>query len=139
MPKSFPANVAIDKHVGGRIRVRRMMIGMSQERLGEELGLTFQQVQKYEKGVNRVSASKIVHMAKIMKTSIDFFFEGLAPWDGMQTSGPDMATNFFKLQHGVELATLFMAIESTANRLAILDVARAIAKASGVATLKAAE
>jgi len=67
----------IDIHVGNRVRMRRMLVGMSQEKLGEKLGLTFQQVQKYEKGSNRVSASRLYHMAMILGVPVQFFFDDL--------------------------------------------------------------
>ena len=66
----------IDKHVGSRVRMRRMMLSMSQTTLGDELGLTFQQVQKYEKGTNRISASRLQHSAHILQVPVTFFFEG---------------------------------------------------------------
>ena len=69
-------NLAVDKHVGSRVRMRRMMLGMSQEALGGALGLTFQQVQKYGKGVNRVSASRLRHISQILQVPVPFFFEG---------------------------------------------------------------
>jgi transcriptional regulator with XRE-family HTH domain len=74
-PKAKTAN-PIDAHVGSRLRMRRMMLGMSQEKLGEAFGLTFQQVQKYEKGVNRMGASRLQHAAQILGVSVPFFFEG---------------------------------------------------------------
>jgi transcriptional regulator with XRE-family HTH domain len=67
----------IDRHIGGRVRTRRIMLGMSQEKLAGALGLTFQQVQKYEKGLNRIGASRLLQIAGILDVSIDFFFEGL--------------------------------------------------------------
>ena len=66
----------IDKHVGSRVRMRRMLLGMSQEKLGEALGLTFQQVQKYEKGTNRIGASRLQQISSILGVPVDFFFEG---------------------------------------------------------------
>src|SRR3954468_15383406 len=66
----------IDRHVGSRVRMRRMMIGMSQERLGDALGLTFQQVQKYEKGTNRIGASRLQQIAEILQVPVSYFFEG---------------------------------------------------------------
>src|SRR5947208_15674993 len=66
----------IDKHVGSRVRMRRMMLGMSQEKLGDALGLTFQQVQKYEKGTNRISASRLQQISHILQVPPAFFFEG---------------------------------------------------------------
>jgi transcriptional regulator with XRE-family HTH domain len=79
----------VDLHVGGRVRMRRKLLGMSQEHLADALGLTFQQVQKYERGANRVSASKLYDMAKTLQVPVAFFFDGLATrlkgWD--PTSG----------------------------------------------------
>src|SRR5438874_6662329 len=69
----------IDKHVGSRVRMRRMMLGMSQEKLGDAFGLTFQQVQKYEKGTNRISASRLQQSAHILQVPVTFFFEGAPP------------------------------------------------------------
>src|SRR2546421_12090300 len=75
-----------DKHVGGRVRMRRMMLGMSQEKLGDGLGLTFQQVQKYEKGTNRIGASRLQHISRILQVPVSFFFDG-APEIPGQTTG----------------------------------------------------
>ena len=66
----------VDQHVGSRVRLRRMLLGMSQERLGESMGLTFQQVQKYEKGVNRVGAGRLVRVGEALDVSVSFFFGG---------------------------------------------------------------
>src|SRR5271167_5248440 len=67
----------IDVHVGSRIRLRRTLMGMSQERLGEALGLTFQQVQKYERGVNRVGASRLFDLSRVLDVPISFFFDDM--------------------------------------------------------------
>jgi transcriptional regulator with XRE-family HTH domain len=74
--KDRPLN-PLDKHVGSRMRIRRMMLGISQEKLGKELGLTFQQVQKYEKGVNRLGASRLQQLSQILQVPVEFFFEGI--------------------------------------------------------------
>jgi transcriptional regulator with XRE-family HTH domain len=66
----------VDKHVGSRIRMRRIMLGMSQEKLSDGLGLTFQQVQKYEKGVNRIGAGRLQHISQLLQVPVPFFFEG---------------------------------------------------------------
>src|SRR3979490_2364617 len=71
------AHTPIDKHVGSRVRMRRMMLGMSQEKLGDALGLTFQQVQKYEKGMNRIGASRLHYISQILQVPVPFFFEGV--------------------------------------------------------------
>ncbi|HEY0267540.1 MAG TPA: helix-turn-helix transcriptional regulator, partial [Rhizomicrobium sp.] len=73
----------IDIQVGNRVRIRRMLIGMSQERLGDLLGLTFQQVQKYEKGVNRIGAGRLFEVSRILNVPVDFFYEGV----GSQLAG----------------------------------------------------
>src|ERR1700687_6073491 len=80
----------IDKHVGSRVRMRRMMLSMSQEKLGDALGLTFQQVQKYEKGTNRMGASRLQHIAHILQVPVTFFFEG-APLQPGQPKGAGAA------------------------------------------------
>ena len=69
----------VDIHVGGRIRLRRTLLGMSQERLGESLGLTFQQVQKYERGANRVSASRLYDLGRVLSVPIQFFYDDMTP------------------------------------------------------------
>ena len=81
----------IDKHVGSRVRMRRMMIGMSQEKLGEKLGITFQQIQKYEKGTNRVGASRLQQIATSLSVPPSFFFEGAPVPDGADINEKAMA------------------------------------------------
>ena len=75
----------IDKHVGSRVRMRRMMLAMSQEKLGDALGLTFQQVQKYEKGTNRIGASRLQQISDILQVPVAFFFEGAPTLQGRRT------------------------------------------------------
>ena len=75
----------IDVHVGSRVRFRRMLLGMSQEKLGEKLGLTFQQIQKYEKGINRIGASRLFDLAQVLGVSVQFFYEE-APAGGAAAS-----------------------------------------------------
>ena len=76
LPRKKKASNAIDQHVGRRVRMRRIMLAMSQEKLGAELGLTFQQVQKYEKGTNRIAASRLQQISQILQVPVSFFFEG---------------------------------------------------------------
>jgi transcriptional regulator with XRE-family HTH domain len=96
----------IDVHVGTRIRLRRTLMGMSQERLGEALGLTFQQVQKYERGVNRVGASRLFDLSRVLDVPISFFFddmpETLATSYGAQASAvrPSRPSGFGDTQEG---------------------------------------
>src|SRR3954468_2212863 len=97
----------VDLHVGARIRMRRKILGVSQERLADDLGLTFQQVQKYERGANRVSASKLYEIARSLKTSIAYFFEGLAdpanPGEG-DDGGEQSVHDFLMTSEGLEMA-----------------------------------
>ena len=116
----------IDRHVGLRIRMRRKELGISQERLAESIGLTFQQVQKYERATNRVSASKLWEMAKALSTSVAYFYEGLgepatpgAPSEPMQ--------DFLLSGEGLELAQAFPRIRHPRLRRKILDLVRAMA------------
>src|ERR1700674_5845773 len=80
----------IDKHVGSRVRMRRMMIGMSQEKLGEKLGITFQQIQKYEKGTNRIGASRLQQIATVLSVPVGFFCDAapICPSTGTGMSMP---------------------------------------------------
>src|ERR1700730_17438468 len=77
----------IDRHVGSRVRMRRMMLNMSQEKLGDALGLTFQQVQKYEKGTNRIGASRLQQISLILQVPVSFFFEGAPAPPGSRPQG----------------------------------------------------
>src|SRR3954453_19971957 len=81
----------IDKYVGSRLRVRRTMLGMSQQKLAEALGLTFQQVQKYEKGVNRMGSSRLQHASEILRVSVPFFFEGAPGGHALSETAPSPA------------------------------------------------
>src|ERR1700675_2388959 len=93
-----------DKHVGSRVRMRRMMLGMSQEKLGDALDLTFQQVQKYEKGTNRIGASRLQHIAHILQVPVSFFFEGLPDYKpvGMKEApSPAYVVDFLATSDGL--------------------------------------
>lgn len=124
----------VDLHVGSRIRMRRKLLGVSQERLADDLELTFQQVQKYERGANRVSASKLYEIAKSLQTSIAYFFEGLndpatAKADGMTDSGAeDFIHEFLMTPEGLELAVKFPKIKRRNVRRRILDLVRDMAE-----------
>ena len=98
----------IDVHVGGRVRLRRTLMGMSQERLGEALGLTFQQVQKYERGVNRIGASRLFDLARVLDVPIGFFFDDMPDGMGGTTRGLPRRTagGFADQQDGFEDDTL---------------------------------
>lgn len=128
MPPDGPAEV--DLHVGRRIRQRRAALGITQQTLAAALGLTFQQVQKYERGSNRVSASKLYLIAETLNAPISYFFEGLAdPVDrpGSDT-GFDRAVNDFLMSaEGLEMAALFARITRPALRRRLLELLREVA------------
>ena len=121
----------IDVHVGGRVRLRRTLLGMSQEKLGDALGLTFQQVQKYEKASNRVSASKLFEIAAALKTSTAYFFDGL-PADGAQSGfaeeGGEFVHDFIMTPEGLELAAWFPKVKSRRQRRRILELVKSMAE-----------
>ncbi|HYF06814.1 MAG TPA: helix-turn-helix transcriptional regulator [Acetobacteraceae bacterium] len=97
----------IDVHVGSRVRLRRTLLGMSQEKLGEALGLTFQQVQKYERGVNRIGASRLFDLARVLDVPISFFFDDLpAEMGGMAVTRGRPAMGFAEHQEGLDDDTL---------------------------------
>ena len=121
-----------DKHVGSRVRMRRMMLGISQEKLGDYLGLTFQQVQKYEKGTNRIGASRLQQISNILQVPVSFFFEG-APNAANDTAGfgeapsPTYVSDFLATSDGLALTRAFMRIEDGKLRRKIVDLVEQIA------------
>ena len=121
----------IDRHVGSRVRMRRMMLSMSQEKLGHALGLTFQQVQKYEKGTNRIGASR-QQIAHILQVPVSFFFEG-APHSSGHAGGlseapsPAYVADFLATSDGLSLTKAFMRIKSSKLRRRIVDLVEQIA------------
>jgi transcriptional regulator with XRE-family HTH domain len=121
----------IDKYVGSRVRMRRMMLSMSQEKLGDALGLTFQQVQKYEKGTNRIGASRLQHIANILQVPVSFFFEGAphtAHSSGMaEAPSPAYVSDFLATSDGLSLIKAFMRIKNGKLRRRIVDLVEQIA------------
>lgn len=124
----------VDKHVGSRVRMRRMMLSMSQEKLGHALGLTFQQVQKYEKGSNRIGASRLAQISQILQVPVSFFFEG-APNAGLATRAEGMSeapspayvADFLSSSDGLALTKAFMRITDAKLRRRIVDLVEQIA------------
>jgi transcriptional regulator with XRE-family HTH domain len=114
----------IDRHVGGR-----MIIGLTQEKLGDALGLTFQQVQKYEKGTNRIGASRLQQLAEILQVPVAFFFEGLPGANGQHPAADDFTAVFLTMSEGLELARAFVAIENSGLRRALVKLAQEAAAA----------
>jgi transcriptional regulator with XRE-family HTH domain len=122
----------VDKHVGGRVRMRRMMLGMSQEKLGDALGITFQQVQKYEKGTNRIGASRLQHISHVLQVAVPFFFEGAPHQPGQpkglgEASPPAYVSEFLATREGLALTNAFMRIKESKLRQRIVDLVKRIA------------
>jgi transcriptional regulator with XRE-family HTH domain len=124
----------IDKHVGSRVRMRRMMLGMSQEKLGDALGLTFQQVQKYEKGTNRIGASRLQQISHILQVPVAFFFEGAPNLAGQgntasleEAPSPAYVSDFLATSDGLALTKSFMRIKDAKLRRRIVDLVQQIA------------
>jgi transcriptional regulator with XRE-family HTH domain len=119
----------IDIQVGNRVRIRRMLIGMSQERLGDLLGLTFQQVQKYEKGVNRIGAGRLFEVSRILNVPVDFFYEGVnAIPAGASEAESAPVMEFVSSGEGLQLSLAFMKIKDTKVRKRVLDLVKSLAE-----------
>ncbi|QFR34069.1 helix-turn-helix domain-containing protein [Ancylobacter sp. TS-1] len=123
----------IDKHVGSRVRMRRMMIGMSQEKLGENLGITFQQIQKYEKGTNRIGASRLQHISQVLAVPVSFFFEGAPNLSGVtggfaEDASPAYVSDFLASSEGLALTRAFLKIADSKVRRRIVDLVEALAE-----------
>ncbi|RWY64628.1 XRE family transcriptional regulator [Rhizobium leguminosarum] len=125
---------AIDSYVGARIKMRRQLLGMSQERLGEQIGVTFQQVQKYEKGINRIGASRLQRIAEVLQTSPSFFFEQENS-EPLTLQGLDLAANmdpvaeFLRTKEGLVLNRAFLKIADSNIRETVIALVKAMAQA----------
>jgi transcriptional regulator with XRE-family HTH domain len=129
----------IDKHVGARLRMRRMMVGMSQGKLGEALSVTFQQIQKYEKGANRIGASRLQQLARVLEVPPAFFFEG-APAAGpvasseggamalAEPSASSYVVDFLSTSEGLQLNRAFAMIRDPKVRKKIIDLVVSLAE-----------
>jgi transcriptional regulator with XRE-family HTH domain len=119
----------VDRHVGSRLRLLRMQAGMSQEALGKRLGLTFQQVQKYEKGQNRIGASRLYQLSRILRAPVGFFFEGLPDETeaGAAVSSPSLG--FLSTSEGYELNLAFSRIRDAGARRKIVELVQSLAAA----------
>jgi transcriptional regulator with XRE-family HTH domain len=123
----------IDKHVGGRVRMRRMLANMSQEKLGGALGLTFQQVQKYEKGTNRIGASRLQQISRVLDAPPSFFFEGAPTGDANASSGfaeSSEVVEFLSSVEGLQLNKAFVAIKDPKVRKKIVELVASLARPS---------
>jgi transcriptional regulator with XRE-family HTH domain len=132
----------IDVHVGTRVRLRRTLMGMSQERLGEALGLTFQQVQKYERGVNRVGASRLYDLSRVLDVPISFFYDDMPESLGGMRAAPRLATGFADAQDGfgddalnrretLELVRAYYRIADAGVRKRMFDLIKSLATDPG--------
>lgn len=121
----------IDIHVGSRVRLRRMMLGMSQEKLGDALGITFQQIQKYEKGTNRVGASRLQNISTVLKVPVSFFFEdapgGQGEDGGFAEAPRSYVVDFLSSSEGLALNKAFVRIEDPKVRRKVVDLVQALA------------
>jgi transcriptional regulator with XRE-family HTH domain len=121
---------AMDIHVGTRVRLRRMLMGMSQEKLGEMLGLTFQQVQKYEKGVNRIGAGRLYELGQVLTVPVQFFYEDAPGGRGggfSENSPESYVPDFLSSKEGIELNKAFQRITDAKVRRSVVDLVRSIA------------
>lgn len=124
------ATNAVDKRLGQRVRTRRLEIGMSQEKLAEILGVTFQQVQKYEKGVNRIAASRLFAISQALDLSAARFFEGLSPTqgEGVAEASGDYVHDVLATPEGMQLIALFASIQNVRLRRRVVDLVRVLAE-----------
>ncbi|MEM1382897.1 MAG: helix-turn-helix transcriptional regulator [Pseudomonadota bacterium] len=125
----------VDAHIGARVRMRRMMAGISQEQLGDALGLTFQQIQKYEKGLNRIGAGRLYRIAQVLGVSVEFFYEGLPQNRAHAESELDERRSaemmaFLSSPEGYNLTNAFTKIRDASTRRRLLDLVRTIACAN---------
>ena len=133
-PNSKKAN-ALDAQIGNRVRLRRMLIGMSQEKLGELLHVTFQQIQKYERGTNRISASRLWQIGKELGVPLTYFYDALQVTDetvatpGFAEPSGDEAEmlSFLNTREGIELNRAFQRISDPAKRRAVVELVRTMA------------
>lgn len=126
---------AMDVHVGTRVRLRRMLLGMSQEKLGEQLGLTFQQVQKYEKGVNRIGAGRLHELGQVLGVNVQFFYEqapgGITVHGFAEQPADSYVVEFLSSREGLELNKAFVRINDPRVRRSVLDLVRSLAGEDG--------
>jgi transcriptional regulator with XRE-family HTH domain len=127
----------IDQYVGGRVKMRRAMLGVSQEKLGSQLGVSFQQVQKYEKGANRIGASRLQEIARLLKVNVSYFYEGLPQEEAAQSGGfaeesaPPLAPDINVTVEGMRLYQAFSRIRDPKIRKQILALVVSLAPAAG--------
>ncbi len=143
----------IDVHVGGRVRLRRALLGMSQEKLGEAIGLTFQQVQKYERGANRIGASRMYDLSRVLDVPVSFFFDDMPPEverlsprqinapenEGLHEEAAGFQHDPMTKRETLELVRAYYRITDPNVRRRVFELAKALAAASDVAPVEAGE
>lgn len=126
----------VDVHVGGRVKLRRLVLGLSQESLGNSLGLTFQQVQKYEKGVNRIGASRMFEISKLLEVPVQFFFEEFGDSQSSahgfsEEAAADPVMGLLSSSEGIQLCRYFSGIKDPVVKKRVLDLVKSIAETEG--------
>ena len=118
----------VDRHIGSRVRTRRMVLGISQEELGRRAGgITFQQVQKYEKGANRIGASRLHQIAQVLQVPVEYFYEGAPGPDGGVDAPAGGGADFLATGDNLDLMKAFLRIQDQAVRRQIIQLTRAVA------------
>jgi len=119
---------AIDRQIAARVRMRRLLLDMSQEKLAAGLGISFQQVQKYEKGNNRIGAGRLQQLAEILRVPVSFFFEGFPTSGGRTAALPSYISDFLTTADGLALTRAFMDIRDARQRRCLVILAEAMAR-----------
>ncbi|MGE0830332.1 MAG: helix-turn-helix domain-containing protein [Hyphomonadaceae bacterium] len=131
---------AVDKRIGQKVRTRRLEVSMSQERLAELLGVTFQQVQKYEKGVNRIAASRLFAISSALDVPVSHFFDGLSASRGVAEEPADsFLYDTLATPEGLQLVSMFASIKNSRVRRRVLDLVRALTEEEAQSAAEAEE
>ena len=132
-PKKRGGMDPVDVHVGSRVRLRRTLLGMSQEKLGNAVSLTFQQIQKYERGSNRIGSSRLYQFSQVLQVPISFFFDDMpdeARSPGLAEAGPSYEDEGFSRRETLELVRAYYRISDANMRKRLFDLIKAVAQTS---------
>lgn len=134
MDQSVRAPNPVDVHVGTRVRLRRTLLGMTQTGLGDAIGLTFQQVQKYERGVNRIGSSRLYDLARVLDVPVNFFFDdmpkGIASKSGATAGAEEFDPDIVSKRETLELVRAYYKIESPQVRKRLFEMVKALGKSA---------